>query len=100
MAKPAFSAAHGYALPSFGEGMSITFDGVAAGDLGAEDFLLGALPVTNNSGNMVLSNGAVLAPDLVAATATSGDEGSRPRGPLTSRQCDSTQPVLWCVAGN
>jgi hypothetical protein len=51
---------HGNAVLDLGEGMSITFSGVDMHDLTASNFLFDHVPVTTNTGNMVLSNGSIL----------------------------------------
>jgi hypothetical protein len=42
------------------DGQTITLDGVAAGSLGASNFLFDQTPVTNNAGTMTISDGAAL----------------------------------------
>jgi VCBS repeat-containing protein len=50
----------GNAVVSLGDGQSITLVGVNAGALSVDNFAFDQTPVTNNSGNMVISDGAIM----------------------------------------
>ena len=52
--------ASGQAVLTLGNGMTVTLDGVDAASLGASNFAFNQEPVTNNSGTMVVSDGAML----------------------------------------
>ena len=52
--------ASGNAVLTLGEGQSITWSGVSASALDTADFLFDFEPVTDNSGTMVVSDGALL----------------------------------------
>jgi hypothetical protein len=52
--------AAGNAKITLGDGQSITLSGLDAGSLTAGDFVFDQTPVTHNSGNMVISDGALL----------------------------------------
>jgi hypothetical protein len=51
---------HGNAVIALGAGGTITLHGVDASSLNANDFVFDQQPVTNNTGNMVVSDGATL----------------------------------------
>jgi Ca2+-binding RTX toxin-like protein len=51
---------NGNAMLTLADGQSITFAGVDAGTLTADDFVFEQTPVTDNAGNMVISDGAFL----------------------------------------
>jgi hypothetical protein len=51
---------HGNAVIALGAGGTITLHGVDASSLNANDFVFDQQPVTNNPGNMVVSDGATL----------------------------------------
>jgi VCBS repeat-containing protein len=50
----------GNAVITLGDGQSITLHGVDATSLNSNDFVFDQTPVTNNSGNMVISDGAIM----------------------------------------
>jgi hypothetical protein len=50
----------GNAVITLGDGQSITLHGVDAASLNANDFVFDQTPVTQNSGSMVISDGAIL----------------------------------------
>jgi hypothetical protein len=52
--------AAGNAVITLGDGQTITLNGVRAASLTADDFLFNQTPVTHNTGDMVLSDGALL----------------------------------------
>jgi hypothetical protein len=52
--------AGGNAMLTLADGQSIIFGGVDAGTLTADDFVFNQIPITNNDGNMVISDGAFL----------------------------------------
>ncbi|MET4116006.1 VCBS repeat-containing protein, partial [Bradyrhizobium sp. JR1.5] len=52
--------AAGSAVIALADGQSITLNGVDASSLTASDFVFDQIPVTENAGNMVISDGAVL----------------------------------------
>jgi T1SS-143 domain-containing protein len=52
--------ASGQAVLTLGDGMTVTFVGVDATALGASNFAFNQEPVTNNSGTMLVSDGAML----------------------------------------
>ncbi|MBR1179847.1 VCBS domain-containing protein, partial [Bradyrhizobium sp. KB893862 SZCCT0404] len=52
--------AHGNALITLGDGQTITLNGVHAADLTASNFVFDRTPVTENSGTMAISDGAML----------------------------------------
>ncbi|WP_349628829.1 VCBS domain-containing protein [Bradyrhizobium sp. AUGA SZCCT0177] len=52
--------AAGDAVITLADGQSITLKGVAAASLDASDFVFDQTPVTENAGNMVISDGAIL----------------------------------------
>jgi hypothetical protein len=52
--------AAGNAVITLGDGQSITLHGVDANSLAANDFVFEQTPVTENAGNMVISDGAIM----------------------------------------
>ena len=52
--------AGGNAVLDLGDGMSITFAGLDMSSLSESNFVFDQVPVTHNSGNMVLGNGSIL----------------------------------------
>ena len=52
--------AGGNAVLDLGDGMSITFAGLGADSLSESNFVFDQVPVTHNTGNMVLGNGSIM----------------------------------------